>query len=80
MPPSQARIATDGESIIVAWDDLRETRRQVQLAKVVGDRFVEAGVVFEGKAPAVDASSGLGALAWLDRGAVRVVTFASGGL
>jgi hypothetical protein len=75
VPPSQARLAVDGDAVWVAWDDLRETTRRVHLARITDGRVAEVGPGLEGRSPALVVAGGRGSLAWHDGEAVRVATF-----
>lgn len=75
VPPSQARLAVDGGSVWVAWDDRREVdSRRVRLARVEDGRIRELEVGARGNSPMLVMAEEFGGVAWLDGEAVRLRT------
>jgi len=73
VPPSQARLAVDGETVWVAWDDLRQAEdRRVKLGRVENGRIREVEVDAHGNSPMLAVSHGFGGLAWQDGETVRL--------
>ncbi|MFS8639916.1 MAG: hypothetical protein LOD90_03725, partial [Symbiobacteriaceae bacterium] len=72
VPVSLVRLAAlpDG-AILAAWDDRRDEQHRIAVARLDGSRVRVLADDLAGQAPAVAASGGTVAVAWLDGEAVR---------
>jgi len=73
VPPSQARLALDGEDVWVAWDDLRLPEHRVGLARMEDGRLAEVEVRAVGRSPQLAFGPSGGLLVWHDGQAVKAV-------
>jgi hypothetical protein len=71
IPPSQVALAASGDGTVqLAWEDRRDATRRIHLARLEqGTRLL----TLAGATPALAATAGTTALAWLDGEAVRLV-------
>lgn len=80
VPASQVKLAADGPTVWIAWDDRRHEEPEVRLAAIGSPRRngSEASTIHapihtaRGLSPALAAANGRVVLAWLDGEAVRV--------
>lgn len=69
VPPSEVKLATLGEAVWAVWEDKRITPGRIRFALVPGGSATTLGA---GEFPTIASGAGVIAVAWSDRGAVKL--------
>ena len=72
VPPSQVKLAADGDGVLAAWDDRRAADGALTVARLRADGPGSPQTVPGGRSPALDLRAGAGLLAWHQGESVRV--------